>query len=152
MKNNLLLLPVLLLIWVASNGQSSKGQSNVDFNIIPCSDIKDAKATIKKAYLSQDEKYAPNDLEITDESIAWGKQKTKDNFWVGKSTLILNNSIYFDMMEKLCMRKNGGKYEIIFTSKSSGKKYAIKLRDFEQAVEGYSAIQCMIDKAKPNSK
>ena len=124
-------------------------QSNIEFDPIPCSDLVDAKEIIKKVYRSQREKEAPNELEITDKYIAWSKQKSKSNMWsYSRSTVTLSNTVYYDMISDLRLIRNKRHYEIIIISKSSKTKYKIILWDKELAVEGYSAIKCMIEQSK----
>lgn len=138
-------LPLLLFVLTTT------AQKNIDFVPIPCPEIKDAKETIEKVYRSQNEKYAPNQIEVTDEYIAWGKQKSKSSFLgYGRSTVMVDNTIYFDMISDFWLIKSQAHFEIIIRSKSSKSNHKIILFDKGLAIEGYSAIQCMIEKSKTN--
>ncbi len=143
MKKFIFIFPALLIML------GTVAQKNVEFDPIPCSDLANAKETINKVYRSQRAKEAPNELEITDKYIAWSKQKSKSGYWTySRGTVTLSNTVYYDMISELRLIRYKKHYEIIIISKSTKTKYKIILWDKELAIEGYSAIKCMIEQTK----
>lgn len=95
---------------------------------------------------------APVEIEVTDEYIAWSKDvAVYHNVTGATSTHIQTNTIYFKDIEYLRVKDdNTSRFEIVFINKATKKENIIFLYDKDYAIQGYSAIKCMTEKAKNN--
>jgi hypothetical protein len=122
------------------------------FEAIPCNKFKDCKETIKKVYVLQKPNRAPKGIVVTDEYIAWSKDVAVFHTVTGAtSTHDFKNVIYFKDIENLRLIYDRSSKIIAFINKANGTKHDIYLSDEDYAIQGYSAIKCMIEKNKSKS-
>lgn len=124
------------------------------FDPIPCDKFRDCKETIKKVYMLQNPKQAPIDVIVSDEYILWNKDVSVYHNVTGATTVHnQQNTIYFKDIEELRLIDDNkpNTFEIRFINKANQKTYIIELHDKDYAIQGYSAIKCMMDSVKKNS-
>ncbi len=123
------------------------------FDPIPCDKFIDCKETIKKVYMVQKSKLAPVQISVTDEYITWSKDVAVQNYMSGATTThLFNNTIYFRDIERLrVIDDDSGRTEIRFINKANKSEHTIFLYDKDYAIQGYSAIKCLIELNKTNS-
>lgn len=119
-------------------------------NRIPCDNFKDCKETIKKVYKLQKSDKAPISIKVTDEYISCSKHVTQYNFFTdATSTSYRTETIYFkDIKDLRVVRDNSRRYEIRFKNSANNTNNIIFLYDYNYAIQGYSAIKCMIELGK----
>ena len=117
---------------------------------IPCDKFIDSKKNIEKVYMSQRPDRAPASIEVTDEAIFLTKDESIYHNITGETTVhTKKTAIYFNKIEKLrVVDDNTKRTEIRFYYPASDMTHIVFLYDKDLAIEGYSAIKCMIEKAK----
>lgn len=121
------------------------------FESIPCEKFRDCKETIKKVYLLQEPDKAPVSIVVTDEYIAWSKDAAVYHKVTGATTRQnQQNTIYFKDIEDLRVVYDTY-YKIRFINKANKTSHAIVIADKDYAIQGCSAIKCMIELSKSNS-
>jgi len=116
----------------------------VDVTPIPCNQFDDCKETIQKILLKQSP--VPSDVTVTDETFAWSYDTYDYDEWTGNTTSRrLFKFFYEDIYDMRVVHDNSGRFEIRFKSKTSKDTYMIFLYDKQHAIQGYSAINCMIE-------
>jgi hypothetical protein len=122
---------------------------------IPCDKFIDAKKNIEKAYLSQRIALVPASIEVTDEAIFLNTAESTIHNVAGPTTVhSRSTAIYFEHIENIRLIDDGNteRFEIYFFYTANKTTYKIFLYDKNIAIEGYSALKCMIEKAKQKSK
>jgi hypothetical protein len=120
---------------------------------IPCEKFKDCKETIKKIFALQNPKKAPLEITVTDESIVWlVNQDVHHNVTGATTSHTMQNTLYFKDIEALRLVKDNKPhtYEIRFINRANRKTYIISLRDQDYALQGYSAIKCLMGSVNKN--
>lgn len=143
------LLPVLFCILL-----SGCFPKVLQFTPIPCEKFKDCKNNIEKAYLSQRKAYVPAYIKVTDEAIFFDKDESSFHGITGATTVhSKRTALYFDKIEKLrLVDDNTRRFEIRFYYVPTKETHTIFLYDKELGIEGYSALKCMIEKAKAKAQ
>jgi hypothetical protein len=142
---------LVIIVLSAKMGWSQVFNQTLDLpsSDFSCEKFIDPKKTIKKIYTQQMKKKSPNSMEVTDEYFSWSKEETSGSSFIvygGKTTISNVNSVYFNSIKDLRVIKKKGRYEIRFTNKANGTKHFVYLKDRDLAVEGYYAINCMMQK------
>ena len=89
----------------------------------------------------------PKEIQVTEECITLTYDKDIHHHVTGGTTThTQHKTVYFKDIEKLrVIHDNSGRYEIRFYNKAIRKKDIIFLYDKDYAIQGYSAIKCMIE-------
>ena len=126
--------------------------SPIVFEPISCDQFKDCRETIKKVYSVQRPDKAPYAVEVTNEYIETGKTLDINHHVMGTTTSRqTSNRIYFKDIADLRVIHKWSRYEIRFVNRANRFTTLIFLSDKEYAIQGYSAIKCMVDQAKANT-
>lgn len=118
---------------------------------IPCDKFIDCKKNIEKVYLSQRADLVPASIKVTDEAVFFNNDESTFHNVTGATTVHSKSSaIYFEKIENLRLVDDGNtkRFEIYFFYTGNRITYKIFLYDKDLAIEGYSALKCMIDQAK----
>ena len=120
--------------------------TTISFTPIPCSQFTNCQETIHKTLLKQSP--VPKMVDVTDKLMSWDYGTYYHDSWSSTTQQRYFTFFFEDIYDMRVVHDNSGRYEIRFRSRTSKNTYIIFLWDKQIAIEGYSAINCMIESTK----